>query len=133
MYLIGLHHYRGRNRWTLNDLVRHLELPVVPVSEALEALANDDILILIKDDLSYTPARDIETISMQDILTAVERHLHGADSFGKLELVNPAINNTLSKLDEGIVKSLGDETVKSLVLSPEAMAFEILNKDKRQG
>ena len=132
MYLIGLHHYRGRNRWTLNALVRHLELPVVPVSEALDALADDNIILLIMDDLSYTPARDIETISMQDILTAVERHLHGKDSFGKLELVNPAITTTLSKLDEGIIKSLEGETVKSLILSPEAMAFEILNKDKRQ-
>jgi hypothetical protein len=42
------------------------------------------------------------------------------------------INNTLAKLDEGIIKSLEGETVKSLILSPEAMAFEILKKDKRQ-
>jgi|WetSurMetagenome_2_1015567.scaffolds.fasta_scaffold00292_11 membrane protein len=127
IYLIGLHHYRGSGRWTLNSIVAYLGLPVAPVTGVLEALEEKNIILLIKDDMTYIPARDMETISIQDLFMALEKHLHGSDTFSRLECVNPAINDMLSKMDEGAMKSLEGETIKNLILSPGAVACK-LNK-----
>ncbi len=117
MYSIGLHHYKGLERWTLNSLVRHFGLPVAPVLRVLEALEDGALIFLIKDDMTYIPARDIETILVRDVFSAVEKNLHETGAFSSLAGGRPEVNTLLRKLDEGIKNSLETETVKNLVLS----------------
>jgi len=117
MYCIDLHHYKGLERWTLNSLVRHFGLPVFPVLRVLEALEDNKIVFLIKDDMTYIPMRDIEKITVQEVFSAVEKNLHEAAAFSSLAGGSPTVNALLLKLDEGVKNSLEGETVKSLVLA----------------
>jgi|WetSurMetagenome_2_1015567.scaffolds.fasta_scaffold08363_6 membrane protein len=127
MYLIGLSNYSGSKRWTLNSIVSRLELPVSPVLEVIDGLLDKNILLLIKDDMTYIPARDIETITVREVFSAVEAQLHGHELHGNVECSIPAINGIMEKLDAGMTQSLEGETIKSLVLSPEAVACELKN------
>jgi membrane protein len=120
MYMIGHHHYQGLSRWTLNTITRHLRLPVAPVLETLNALVDDKIILLIREDMTYIPARDLETIKVSELFSAVERQIHGNTVFSNPEFPGSAIDNVITKLDNGIMQSLADETVKSLILSASA-------------
>jgi membrane protein len=132
MYLIGLSYYNGSQRWTLNSLVNRLGLPVGPVLEVIEALLDKNILLLTRDDMTYIPARDIENIKVREVFSAVEAQLHGHEFHDRVECPIPAINSIMEKLDIGMSTSLEGETIKSLVLSPEAVACELRHEEKGQ-
>jgi membrane protein len=129
MYLVGLSYYNGSKRWTLNSLVNRLALPVAPVLEVIDALLDKKILLLTRDDMAYIPARDIENIKVREVFLAVEAQLHGHEFHDRVECPIPAISGIMEKLDTGMTRSLEGETIKSLVLSPGAVACEPMHED----
>jgi len=124
MYLIGLHYHHNRPRWTVRGLVSHLGLPVDPVMEVLHALEDRKIVLLIKEDMTYLPARDIDTITVREVLVAVQQQLLGDKMFGKDPCAMPVIGRLLEQLDESIIQAFSKETVKSLISAPDAVACE---------
>jgi membrane protein len=125
MYLIGLNYHHDRPRWTLSGLVRHFELPVAPVREVLHALEDRKILLLIKDDMTYLPARDIDAITVREVLLAVQQQFLGDKLFGDDPCAMPVISRLLDRMDESVMKTFSEETVKTLVSAPDAVACEL--------
>jgi membrane protein len=69
MFLIGSSHYRKSPPCTLNTLVDRLGLPVEPVQDVLTVLQTRGLVTESSDEPpSYLPARDIETITLREIL-----------------------------------------------------------------
>ncbi len=126
MYLIGLHYYHDRPRWTSRSLVRHLGLPVAPVMEVLHALEDCKILLLMKEDMTYLPARDIETITVREVVLAVQQQIVGDKAFSNDPCAMPVISRLLDRLDESIMQAFSEETVKSLISAPDAVACEAM-------
>jgi len=72
MYYIGYNFYHNKDPWTLHDLVDHMKLPVDPVHESLLLLEKNSLLIETGDDPpAYLPARDISTITLQDLFKVI--------------------------------------------------------------
>jgi membrane protein len=126
MYLIGLHYHHNRPRWTSRSLVRHLGLPVAPVMEVLHALEDRKILLLMKEDMTYLPARDIDTITVREVVLAVQQQIVGDKMFGNDPCAMPVISRLLDRLDESIMQAFSEETVKSLISAPDAIACETM-------
>lgn len=125
MYLIGLHYHNDRPHWTLNSLVSHLKLPVAPVMEVLHALEDRKILLLMAEDMSYLPARDIDTITVCEVLSAVQQQFQGDKLFGDDPCAMPVIGRLLDRLDDSVTKAFSEETVKSLISDPNAVTCEM--------
>lgn len=125
MYLVGLNYHHDRPRWTLKTLVRHLGLPVAPVTEVLHALEDRKILLLIKEDLTYLPARDIAAITVREVLSSVQLQFRGDMMFGDDPCAMPVISRLLDRMDESVMKTFSEETVKSLIFDPETVACEL--------
>lgn len=117
MYLVALHYHQDRPRWTMNALTRYLKIPVAPVLEVLLALQTQKLLLALEEDGTFVPARDIETITVRDVFRAVESGLPGDNLFGHQVCTQPMIEEMIGRMDEGIVRSLSEETVRSLLLA----------------
>lgn len=125
MYLIALHYQQDRPRWTMNALARHLKIPVAPILEVLQALQESKLLLGIAEDGTYLPARDVDTIKVRDVLRAVELGMAGDTMFGQQVCSMPLIEQMIGKLDEGIAQSLSEETLRTLLMAPEALTCEL--------
>jgi membrane protein len=125
MYLVALNYHDDKPRWTLRNLVKHLGLPVAPVTEVLHALEDAGILMQIKDDLTYLPAREADAISVRDVLSAVQKKFVGDKLFGENPCAMPFISRLLDRMDDSIMQAFSEETVKSLITDPDAAACEL--------
>jgi membrane protein len=69
---------RGGKPQTAQYMAEHLHLPAFLVQEAINELLETDLLsrIYVEDDkiFAYHPARTIETITVDDVLEAIEHH-----------------------------------------------------------
>lgn len=133
MYLIGLHYHHDRPRWNLRSLVNQLGLPVAPIIEVLRALEDQKILILVKEDMTYLPARDIDAVTLREVLLAVQQQSLGDKLFGEDQCAMPAITRLLDRLDEGVITIFAEETVRSLISAPDAVACELKRGDSVKG
>jgi len=124
VYLIAQNYRLDKPRWTLRKLVRHLQLPVAPVTDVLNALEKEKILLQLKDDLTYLPARDVESISVLDVIVAIRKQFPGDKLFAGNTCAMPAIGRLLERLDKSIVQAFSGETVRDLLLSADSLACE---------
>jgi DNA-binding IscR family transcriptional regulator len=95
------------------------------VREVLHALEDRKILLLIKDDMTYLPARDIDAITVREVLLAVQQQFLGDKLFGDDPCAMPVISRLLDRMDESVMKTFSEETVKTLVSAPDAVACEL--------
>jgi membrane protein len=133
MYMIGLHYHHDKPRWTLKSLVSHLGLPVAPVLEVLHALQDRKILLLIKEDMTYLPAKDIDATTVSEVLLAVQQQFLGDKMFGDNPCAMPVIGRLIDRLDESVMKTFSEETIKSLISAPDAMACEMKRDQRSNG
>lgn len=118
MVLIGYNYYHNKQAWTLDSIVVHLGLPLEPVQEVLQLLENSKLILETHDEPpAYLPARDMETITLKELLDSVrvaEKETHSIES--RVDAIQE-VDGVIKRLDEAIKNALGDKTVKSLVLS----------------
>ncbi len=114
MFLVSYNYYHNKDRWTLDSLVDRLRLPEGTIQNTLAQLENKRLIIETRDDPpTYLPARDIETIKLKEILHSArvsEQESHSIENI-------PEIDTIIKRIDKAIEDALGEETVKSLVLS----------------
>lgn len=131
MYLIALHYHEDRPRWTMNALTKYLKIPVAPVLEVLAALQSQKLVVVMEEDGTFLPARDIDAIKVRDVLQAVELSLPGDNLFGHQVCSKLVIEQVIGKLDEGIARSLSEETVRTLLAAPETIACEAIQAKQK--
>jgi len=118
MYFIGFNYYHNKQAWTLHSLVDRLNLPIDPVNEVILLLEKNSLLLETGDDPpAFLPARDIETITLQELLDSVRLLGHDAAFIATHLLSIPEIDRVISGMDTAIAESLAGRTLKDIVLS----------------
>lgn len=118
MFLIGYNFYHDKDRWTLGALVDHLGLPPEPIQNTLTQLVDKKLIIETVDDIpSYLPARDIETIKLKEILDTARNNKEVSKAIENRLSSITEVDAVLERVDDSIESALGEQTVKSLVLS----------------
>ncbi len=118
MFLICYNFHHNKKPWSLNSLVERMDLPVEPIYDVLNVLEQNNLIIETHDDPpAYSPARDIDTITLKEFLRSVRANEKEAYAVEKKIYFIPEIDEVMKMLDEAISNSLGDKTLKSLVIS----------------
>jgi membrane protein len=118
MFLISDNFYHNKKPWTMNAIITHLRLPVEPVQDILTLLEQKKFILETHDEpATYVPARDIETIFLKELFHAVRTAETGTYSMEQKVDSVPGVDEILKKLDDAFSKTLGEKTVKSIVLS----------------
>jgi len=119
MYFIGYNYYYNKRPWTLETLVHRLELPVDTALELISLLERNGLIIETSDDPpAYIPSRDIERIPLREIFDSVRTA--GEETFlieDRLVSVQ-GIDNVIQALDNAYGETLGEQTLKGIVISP---------------
>jgi len=117
MFLIGSHHYHNRKPWTLDSLAARLDMPEDPVNQLLMLLNGTGFLErTAAEPPTYLPARDIETIHVTELLTAVREA--GETDLLKLDrVVSPGpVDDVVDRMRAAVAGELGELSVRELVL-----------------
>lgn len=117
MYIIGYDYFHGQQRWTLSDLIERLRVPKDVVQDVLEALEKSGLILRVDSDKTFVPARDIETITLGEIVDSVRGRFHEAYSPFNDFMSIPGIEKIMSEVQDAIDKTLSKETLKELITS----------------
>ena len=115
MYTIGYDYFHGQRRWTFPVLVERFRIPKGVVQSVLGALEKSGLLLRVDSDKTFVPARDIETITLREIVDSVRDEFHG----GYMPLNDsPAftgIEKIMSDLQNAVDNTLSQKTLKELI------------------
>jgi membrane protein len=117
MFMVAEHHLNGRDPWTLDAFAQHLGLPMQPVDQVLRLMMDTGFLAETNEDPpAYLPRRDVETITLADLLDVVrsagESRLLTVKSLPHQDEVEAAMESVRSSVRQ----QLGARTLGDLVL-----------------
>jgi len=112
MYLIALADHDGGTRWSVDSLAHELGMPGVAVSRIVDAFEAAQLLTLAADDC-LLPARDLDQITIQEILDVARNERAGQFAPRNLEL--PPVNEISARMDAAWRQSCGDMTLRELI------------------
>ncbi len=117
MYLIGYNFYHNEDKWTFDSLVNYLGLPQESVDTTLSELKDKNLILEVGDDPTfYLPAKDIEVITLAEIIDAARTNRE-TPLLENRYLANPEIDQITEHIDDAIHGALGKMTLKDLVLN----------------
>ncbi|MFA9407572.1 MAG: YihY/virulence factor BrkB family protein [Candidatus Dadabacteria bacterium] len=117
MYLIGYNFYHNEEKWTFDSLVNYLGLPQESVDTTLSELKDKNLILEVGDDPTfYLPAKDIEVITLAEIIDAARTNRE-TPLLENRYLANPEIDQITEHIDDAIHGALGKMTLKDLVLN----------------
>jgi membrane protein len=121
MYLIGNNHYHSKSPWTLDALIERVRLPVGPVQKVIAQLETNGLIMETGDEPpALLPAKDIEQIRIKDIFDAIRTAEEIAFSVDTLLLSQNGVDSVLNRLDSVIENTLGNDSIRSLVITGQA-------------
>lgn len=112
MYLIARDFKDGKHRWTTQNLSEQLDLPSAALADVLNSLESHGLLVSTEDE-QLLPGRDIATIQLADILSAV-RHDAKNPRVPKVRSAGPA-EDIARMADEALKSSVEGESLADLV------------------
>lgn len=115
MYLAASHFHDGRPAWNVNALTSRLGLDVGTIEDVVAALMKKGLLIETGDDPpGYVPGRDIDTILLRDVYSAV-RSPGDEPGRRKMSVFEPA-EGLVREVDDAIGSALSTRSLKDVVL-----------------
>jgi membrane protein len=117
MYLIGYNYFHNKPRWTLQALVERLRIPKSVTQDTLESLEKSGLLLRVEHDNTFVPTRDIETITLSEVVHSVRGEFQDAYLPLKDFTAIPAIEKIMGDMENAVDSALSKETVKGLVSS----------------
>jgi len=118
MYFIGSSHYHNKPAWTADMIVQELKFPVDPVHDILSVLQNNGLILETADDPpAYVPARDIETITLSELLNVVRMGEKETMIIERKIISVSNVDSVLEDLETSTKNTLGERTLKDMVLS----------------
>lgn len=117
MYLIGYNYFHNKPRWTLQALVKRLRIPKSVTQETLEFLVKSGLLLKVEHDNTFVPARDIETITLSEVVHSVRGEFQGVYFPMKDFTAVPDIEKIMIDMGNAVDSVLSKETLKGLVSS----------------
>jgi membrane protein len=116
MYLIGRCYYDNKLPWSREELARRLRVPTDTVLDVLGRLRENGLVMLVSGRIRrYVPARDMGTITLRDIISAIRRNPPSSVDVDRNLRVVASVDEVMDKLDRAIDNALGDTTLRSLV------------------
>lgn len=112
MYLIVSDYQNSQQRWTINRLAEHLDLPGAALGPIVTALERKGLLIMADDD-TWLPARDPAVIQLAEVIDAVRKDERGP-RLSRIRDIAPAVN-AANRAENALKDSLEQRTVKDLV------------------
>ena len=116
MFLVGRSFHRNEQQWTFVTLTRRLGMPADFVRQILSLLEEKGLLVPTHSDPpAYLPAKDLEIITLDEIISTVR--VAGEDSYGpgKSLASIPAVDGIIRSVDAAIAASLEKQTLRDLV------------------
>jgi membrane protein len=116
MFLVGYNFYHNKAHWEFASLSERLGLPAARVQEVLTAIEERGLLVQAQGEPpAYLPARDLEAITLNDIISAVRVSGKDAPISGKSLAAIPAVDDIMKHIEDAISLSLEKQTLKDLV------------------
>jgi membrane protein len=112
MYLIGRSYHDGKTRWSVDSIAHELGMPGIAISRIVNALESAHLLTLA-DDERLLPARDLGSITVQEIMDIARNEKAGQVAPRNLKL--PAVDAIASTMDAAWRKSCGEMSLRDLV------------------
>jgi len=117
MYIIAYDFFHGEHRLTLPSLIERLRTPKGVVLHVLEALNESGLILRVDSENTFVPARDIETITLSEIVNSVRDKSQGAYSPLNDFMSIPGIEKIMHEAENVINTTLFKKTLKELVVS----------------
>ncbi len=118
MMMVGYNYYYNRGPWTVDHLTRELAVPPQALQYVLGILERHGFISQSNDEPpGYYPARDIETITLRQLLDATR---HADDSVYDALRIRPEraqVDAVMQRVDAAIGDALAEQTIKDLVLA----------------
>ncbi len=116
MHLVGYNYYHNKKHWTLESLVSRLELPVDQIQNAIALLEQNGLLLETSDDPpAYVPEKDIGVMTLREIHDIARNA--DKDMLKQKSLSINEVDTIIESLDNACIDTLGEKTLKDLVLS----------------
>lgn len=116
MMVVARRFHGGKPALPINSLAKQLGLTRNQAAGAAESLITAGLLTLPDENDVMMPARDLSSINVRELATAVGAGLQpGADG----DAADPAISGILAKLCDAVNGALGETTLLDLVRVPE--------------
>jgi len=117
MYLIGYNFYHNKEKWTNDTLTQHLGLPQVSIESTIKELEEKNLILEVGEDpVFYLPAKDIEAITLTEILDAARVNKETTFLENRY-LSKPEVDHLIENIDEAIHGTLGKLTLRDLILN----------------
>ncbi len=118
MYFIGYNFSNNKNPWTLNTLVEHMNLPVDIIHDVIVLLEQNKLILETGDDPpAFIPARDIGTITEEEIFNAVRAVDPETLSVEQRIISVDAVEDVMKRLDAAYGEALGNRTLRDIIPS----------------
>ncbi|MGH7885759.1 MAG: YihY/virulence factor BrkB family protein [Thermodesulfobacteriota bacterium] len=117
MYLIGKNYLTGHEKWTLNKLVNHIQLPHDTVLECLDKLVENNLIVETDvEENEYLPNRSLETISLKEILYSVRKTNNNSNLVEKLKVISE-VNKISENIENALSRTLENITLRDIIKS----------------
>lgn len=120
MFLVGASFHTNKQHWHFSSLTQKLGMPSEFIAEVLSILEEKGLLVLTQSEPpAYLPAKDLETITLNEIISSVR--ISGEDTHisAKSLASVPEINGIMKHIEQAITLSLDKQTLKDLVLAAD--------------
>jgi len=116
MQLISQNFYNSKENLTLESLTEKLGLHQDDISESLNNLVDNKILTETNEEpTSYLPAKDLEMITVIDVLKSVRFNSVNEQFIENNYLTEPVVNDIMNKIDSSIDSAVKEINFKDLV------------------
>lgn len=120
MFLVGRSFLFNQQHWHFASLTQKLGMPSEFVAEVLSILQDRGLLVPTNSEPpGYLPAKDLETITLNEIISSVRISGEDAHSASRSLASIPEINDIMKHIEQAITLSLDRQTLKDLVLAAD--------------
>jgi membrane protein len=112
MFLIGRAYHDGKMRWSVDALSHELGMPGIGISRIVTSLEVAH-LVTMSEDEKLLPARDLGSITIQEVMDIARNEKAGQVAPRNLKL--PAVDKIAGVMDAAWRKSCGEMTLRDLV------------------
>lgn len=127
IFRIAQHHYHGMPPVPIGRLAVQLGVPIAALDDVLDELTKRGLLVEVSgDQVAYVPARDVSTISLNDVWTAIRSaHENHWLSLNRMQ-IDSAIEEIMSNIEDSVTGVVGGKTLKDLVSDhpPAGMTYD---------
>ncbi len=120
MLLVGSSFHANRQPWEFDSLTQRLGIPADLVQQILSILEEKGLLVTTNSEPpAYLPARDLEIITLNEIIYAVRTAGEETHIPGKTSASGTAVDGIMKGIEDAIAASLEKQTLRDLVLAAD--------------